>query len=142
MSNISEAIAAVRDADTIISSSILTNDEKGQLIASLKGSVAPALNRQYLVILSNALERLYGSYRPAPPPARPTSGEQDAAPVDTGPGEAPAEAPEGPTTGGEEQAQDAGSLPIGSDGDNGTPAEASAPTQGPKQGKARKQQPA
>lgn len=136
MFNISEAIAAIRDAETIAASSILTEAEKGQLIGALKATCPPAFNRPYLPIIFEALDRLYGTYAPAAP-ARPAEGQQDEAPVAPR-ADSSTEAPNArPAEGQQEQAQNAGSVADVGDG-GGTPTEAAAPAEKPKQGKARK----
>lgn len=134
MFNLSESIAALRDADTILTSQLLTDGERGVLLGQLLASIPPSFNRPYVATVTNALERPYAPYRPAQ--AGPTVGEQDAAPVATGPG-----SPAAPTTSGAaervaEQAQNPGGLADASDG-NGAAAQAAAKAEKPKQGKAR-----
>lgn len=135
MFNISEGIAALRDAETIASSKSLTVAEKGQLLGELLGTIPPAFNRPYITTIYDALERLHGTFVPAA--ARPTEGKQDATPVASGPRSPAAEAPKGPTEGKPEQAQDAGVVAVsrGSGGASATPA---APSEKPKASQARK----
>jgi hypothetical protein len=135
MYNITDSIRALRDAETIVASALLTNDQKARLLRLLGDSIPPSFNRDYLSIITEALEALYGNYPLTE--AGPTVGQQDATPVATGPGEA-TETPEArPTEGLQEQAQDAGRVADGSDS-GGTPTQAPAEAQKPKQGKARK----
>lgn len=135
MQNLHEGIALLRDAETIVASKLLSNEDKEALIGSLIANLPPPLSRPYVLTITAALERLYGTYAPAQ--ARKAAGKQDAPSVAPGPGEG-AEAPSpGPSEGKPEQAQDAGKLDSSS---NRSPAPAEAPAQAerPKQGKARK----
>lgn len=136
MYNLNDAITALRDADTIVLSSVLTEDEKGSMLRDLLASIPTPFNRGYIATLTEALERLYATYVPAAP-ARPTEGEQDAAQVASGPGEAAAEASERPTEGLPEQAQYTGGVADSGDSRRAS-AQASPPAQRSKQGKARK----
>lgn len=130
MHNATDCIATLRDAFFVADSAQLTDAEKGTLIHSILTALPEAFNRPWVDAARTALERLYEPYRPAE--ARPSAGEQDAAPVDSGSGETAPEAPEGKAEGLPEQAENNGDL-ASSGNDDGTPAEAAAPTQEPEQ---------
>jgi hypothetical protein len=140
MHNLSNTVSVLRDAETIVRSRLISDREERLLLNELVTQLPVDMLPSHAALIINAIGRYNARPRKGPFDAnatRPTEGRQDTAPVGTGPGEATAEATQGPTEGKPEQADDAGGVSDGSDGDT-PPAQATAPDQKPKPAKAGK----
>ena len=140
MHNLTATIGILRDAETIIRSRLITDKEERRLLAELETQLPVEMLPSHSQLIISAIARYNGRPRKGPfdPNAvRPTEGQQDAAPVATGPGEAPAETPQGPTAGEPEQAENAGVVANGSD-ERPAPTETTPAPKGPKTGPKRR----
>lgn len=115
MFNITDTVQVLRDAETVINSSILTDDERTLMLTNLLNVLIDRTPHGAAAI--GAIRRAIETSKQG----RQAQGQQDAAPVASEGDEAAC----GSTEGQQEQAEDAGSVPSGRDG-NRTTSKASA----------------
>lgn len=131
MFTLHSSIEALRDAEAIVSSKLLREDERTSLMDLLVATLPSIIAPPHVEIVRHAVLRIY---RPAEAEEqrRQAEGEQDAPAV----AEGSPEAAEGSTEGEQEQAQDDSVVPSGSDAVASTPKAPASPKK-PRNGKAR-----
>src|SRR4051812_21819062 len=109
MHNLTQTVAVLRDAETVIRSRLITDREERLLLNELQAQLPIDMPPSHAKLIINAIARYNERPRKGPfdaeKAARPTDREQNPAPVAPGPGEAPAEAAKGPSEGVPEQAE-------------------------------------
>lgn len=103
MYNLTSSIDALRDAETIVASKLLDENERLALLRELVASIHETIAPSHAVTIRNAVLRRL----PAPKQGRTSEGKQDAPEV----AEGSPEAPEGEAEGIEEQAKDDTGVP-------------------------------